>query len=152
MLKLGLGDISFRITTEPELESPESAGDSEFAKSVHQLKKTCKSVWNWCQVIISVRPRTTKVYEGEQSLGQCSYKDRQDFIDNSGYYEDMIHGATDDLNRQIKKKVVELVETGAFKDNESIAADLLSLADGENDDLGVLMRKAAKALRFEYTD
>ena len=64
----------------------------------------------------------------------------------------MIKEAMDDLNRQIKKKVVELVETGAFRDNESIANDLESLADGEDDYLGVLMRKAAKALRFEYTD
>ena len=152
MLKLGLGDISFRITPEPEFESPESAGDSEFAKSVNQLKKTCKSVWNWCQVVVSVRPRKTKVYEGEQSLGQCSYKDKQDFIDNSGYYEDMIKDATADLNQQIKRKITELVETGAFKDNESIAKDLESLADGESDYLGSLLKKAAKALRFEYTD
>ena len=59
---------------------------------------------------------------------------------------------TDDLNKLIKKKVTELVETGAFNDNESIAKDLESLADGESDYLGALMTRAAKALRFEYTD
>lgn len=152
MLKLGLKDVSFRITTEPEFESPESAGDKEFARAVNKLKSTCRSIWNWCQVIVNVRPRCTKVFEGENSLGQCSYKNRQDFVQNSGYYEDMVKEAIIDLNRQIKKRTNELVETGAFKDNESIAKDLESLADGENDYLGVLMRKAAKALRFEYTE
>jgi hypothetical protein len=152
MLKLGLDDISSTITTESEFESPESAGDKDFADAVRTLRSTCRSVWNWCQVVVCVRPRNTKVYQGEQSLGQCSYKNKQDYIDNSGYYEDMIKEATDDLNRQIKKKIVELVETGAFNDNESIAKDLESLADGESDYLGVLLRKAAKALRFEYID
>ena len=44
--------------------------------------------WAWCTVAVTVRFRD--YLEHTEYLGGCSYASRQDFVDNSGYYEDMV--------------------------------------------------------------
>jgi len=54
------------------------------------------------------------------------------------YYNDMVNDAIRDL------------EKGLQAHYESVASDLDSLADGEDDELGALLTQAAGGLRMKY--
>ncbi len=56
--------------------------------------------WAWCTVKVGC---SYKGQEGTAYLGQCSYKDRKDFKDNSGYYEDMKQESFDDLINSLNR-------------------------------------------------
>jgi len=55
--------------------------------------------WAWCTVHISVE---WKGFFGHSYLGCCSYKSEKDFVENSGYYADMVQEALSDLNCTIQ--------------------------------------------------
>jgi hypothetical protein len=57
-------------------------------------------IWAWCSVRVSAK---FKGREGTDYLGCCSYKDKADFVKNSGYYEDMKRSAYDDLINSLKE-------------------------------------------------
>lgn len=53
--------------------------------------------WAWCDVEVKV------MFEGLEAsdhLGACSYKSKQDFVTNSGYYDDMVDTCLDEINRK----------------------------------------------------
>ena len=52
------------------------------------LKELEYNQWVWCCIEIQGE---FKGIMFSDYLGACSYKDEKDFIDNSGYYEDMIN-------------------------------------------------------------
>jgi len=54
--------------------------------------------WAWCTVEV----RATTIMDGDvviasDWIGCCTYGGAQDFIENSGYYEDMVEQATGEL-------------------------------------------------------
>jgi hypothetical protein len=51
-------------------------------------------VWAWACVTVTAR---WKGLEGVDHLGACSYRDERDFIQSSGYYEEMKKEAYADL-------------------------------------------------------
>lgn len=54
--------------------------------------------WGWCTVVVTARFKDDPTAaSGVDYLGCCSYTSKQDFIDNSGYYEDMVQRAVEDL-------------------------------------------------------
>lgn len=53
-------------------------------------------VWAWCQVEIEVTDNDTGRTAREYLAG-CNYADEQDFIENSGYYEDMVENCKREL-------------------------------------------------------
>jgi len=56
--------------------------------------------WAWCCARISIN------FFGEvfsEYLSECSFKDSQDFITNSGYYEDMLDSLVDQVIDYIEK-------------------------------------------------
>ncbi len=57
-------------------------------------------VWAWASVRVVAQ---YKGFEGHAYLGGCCYDDEQDFINNSGYYEDMCIEAKEDLLKQLKR-------------------------------------------------
>ena len=107
-----------------------------FGSAVREMRKENRR-WGWCQVTVMVKLLKGPVHlRGYAYLGECSYKSRQDFIDNSGYYEDMVKDAIADLQREYNAHCRDLAD------------HLNDLADGQDDDLGQLLTQAASALEL----
>jgi hypothetical protein len=68
-----------------------------FVDAVHEMTDK-HGLWGWCQVTVTVRLGPLK---GESHMGDCSYESDEDFIQNSGYYEDMVGKAIADLQKSI---------------------------------------------------
>lgn len=62
-------------------------------------------IWAWCCVEVRAvwRPEGVNFHvEGSDFLGACSYRDEQDFREDSLYFEDMVEQAVEDVNRQLE--------------------------------------------------
>lgn len=61
--------------------------------------------WAWCStsVIAKWTDPEGNEFEGSDHLGGCSYKSKQDFMQPGGYYDDMKHGAYDELIKAMRK-------------------------------------------------
>jgi len=148
-----------QITVEPveEYITPEEAGKDcapGYAEAVYEMQRQYNSPWNWCTVKVTAKVPMLEAL-GVQYLGCCSYKDKKDFIENSGYYEDMVMEAIAQLHDNIYNSVGVLRECGIFDlfaDHSQIIKDLEDLADGRDDDLGELLMRAVRALRLQYGD
>ena len=57
-------------------------------------------VWAWCEITVRV---TWKGHTGGAYLWGCSYRDEQDFIENSGYFDEMVTEALENLNGEVKE-------------------------------------------------
>ena len=68
-----------------------------FVDAVHDMIKK-HGLWGWCQVTVTVR---LGPLEGESHMGGCSYESEDDFIQSSGYYDDMVSDAIADLQNSI---------------------------------------------------
>ena len=94
-------EVTISVAAEEEHSSirraaKETGREEDFIIAVHENQK--KSVYGWC----TVRVRASyKGFQGNDYLGQCSYSSKEDFINNSGYYEQMVAQAIDDLNKNI---------------------------------------------------
>ena len=87
----------FCLTEDSQIEGNASAIDPETDKQIaNNIRQQLESGndWAWCTVKVEAR---WKGEIGVDYLGCCSYKSYQDFIDNSGYYEDMKQIAYNDL-------------------------------------------------------
>lgn len=79
-----------------------------FVESVQEnLKKSRR--WGWCTVAItaSIKFGDRKI-EATTYLGACSYISKQDFIENSGYYEQMVTEAVEGLESYVDTYVKSL--------------------------------------------
>lgn len=143
--------IKIIVTPLPEYDTPEEAGKDSpgYAKAVREIQEKHGDDWNWCTAEVIATVPDLGIC-GVKTLGHCCYINEQDFIKNSGYYEDMVMEAIAELHDELGKHVNNLREAGIFDDHFEIAAELESLADGEDDDLGHLLTRAAGALRLLY--
>lgn len=78
-----------------------SGNDAEDKKCEDNILRKLRNgnVWAWALV------KVTASYKGLEAidyLGCCSYKDEKDFIENSGYYEDMKQTTYNELIDQMK--------------------------------------------------
>jgi hypothetical protein len=98
-------DIKITIETLPEDIHPYDRYSEIMSKEECNklFQKSKRNPWHWCVVKI------TGYYKGLESepeyLGSCSYKSQKDFIENSGYYEDMVNTILTDLNNQVQEIV-----------------------------------------------
>jgi hypothetical protein len=81
----------------PETEGPEgffATGDdrADAATVADILDRMEYNDWAWCVASVSLSWNGLRETE---YLGACSYSSRQDFIENSGYYLDMVHDAAE---------------------------------------------------------
>jgi len=68
-------------------------------------------IWAWATVrVVAEYDGIDDVY-GDDYLGCCTYDDEYDFRANSGYYDDMIRRACDDLREKLEK-IVSVVGEG----------------------------------------
>jgi len=73
----------------------------DFKDAVKAMQKKSKR-WGWCSVKVTASLPGVPDVEGVDYLGACSYASRQDFIDNSGYYQDMVKTATAELDKELE--------------------------------------------------
>jgi hypothetical protein len=73
-------------------------------KQINELMERAESnEWEWCdvEVLAEYTDENGTEYSASEYLGACSYKSRQDFIKNSGYYDDMLQTVTEDIMKQL---------------------------------------------------
>ena len=70
-------------------------------------------IWAWCTVKVTV---SGYGLIGTDYLGACCYLSGKDFIDNSGYFEDMLSIAIDDLQAQVDQANNAAPKIAALKD------------------------------------
>lgn len=104
-------DVTITVTPEQEDITPQDYfnsidGNTEVATAIEQQIATGNS-YAWCTIEVQC---TFKQLVATEYLGCCNYKSEQDFIDNSGYYQDMVNACLADLNNQIAEIVAVVIE------------------------------------------
>lgn len=111
MLKITKNDVRIRIEAEEELDSFSHAAKEcapGFEEAVKSMLKKSKR-WGWCCVKVTVNLKNgPTLIEGTSYLGHCSYSSRSDFIENSGYYDQMVDDAIEDLAKNLNSHIEKL--------------------------------------------
>jgi hypothetical protein len=91
-----IAEVEWSIEVEPESMPVEDMFGEEDRESLDKIyaEMDAGNVWAWAAVSVKGR---WKGLESSRYIGGCSYKDQQDFIDNSGYYEDLKEEVRSDL-------------------------------------------------------
>lgn len=87
----------YTYTAEPE-HDPVCWHFEDEEQALQTLRAAAESDWGWCTVKCTV---TCGTLESVTYLGCCSYESCDDFLQNSGYAEDMATEALADLADQI---------------------------------------------------
>lgn len=94
-----LSNIHITVEAMPESEHPRGYfSDSRDVEHVCELAR--RTEWGWCTVKVTAKWNGIKHSE---FLGACSYESEDDFIKNSGYFEDMKKEAIDCLFAELNK-------------------------------------------------
>lgn len=129
--------VKITVRAEEEIESVEHYAKDcvpGFLEAVRAVRRKSRR-WGWCTVAVTAKLRKgPQNIEGVAYLGCCSYYSKQDFIDNSGCYSQMVDDAIADLQRAYNSHL------------EDVSDQLKDLADGEDDELGQLLTKASDAI------
>ena len=75
------------------------ADDPDLIAAFARAEAVC-ALWGWCCVRVKVCVPDTALF-GDAYLGECSYASEKDFIETSGYYDQMVQDAVTDLNDKI---------------------------------------------------
>lgn len=121
-ISVKLEDCIIRVEAHPEeisideyaktLDNPQEAN-----KDIRERRKRNRQ-WGWCMVQVTVQKKLHPDIAGTEHMGCCSYENKQDFIENSGYYEDMLKEALDGANRAVYEKyceVQDLIDDGILE-------------------------------------
>lgn len=94
-------EVKFSVSMTEETDPPDEKmiEDAECRKWIRDQLDSGNQ-WAWCMVV--VRAQWNK-FQGEATLGCCSYKSQEDFVQNSGYYEDLCMEAMNDLQESLEK-------------------------------------------------
>lgn len=85
-----------------------ASGDDSYDKEIEDeiiSRVNDGDVWAWAFVIVRASWHN---YSGQDSLGGCSYKNEEDFVNSDGYYEQMVTTAINDLNNNLAKMYEEI--------------------------------------------
>lgn len=93
------GDIEIEVIPHEEFQSPFDMYDQEVAQDIADMADNY-GIWGWCT--IEVKATWNGMISESDYLGGCSYKDEEDFLKNSGYYEEMKSTAISDLKKELK--------------------------------------------------
>lgn len=93
----------------PDWERPDDNEDDALAhdEMMRNIDRRLRQgdLWAYCHVAVSAvwdNPNTGRRYVGRDTLGGCSYEDMRDFMENSGYFDDMVREAWDALQKNVK--------------------------------------------------
>ena len=105
-VQIEANEIEWAVTPLPEIELPEDcfACDTETDKAICQrIREDAEwNEWAWCCVEIKGQ---WNGLEAVAYLGACSYENKQSFIENSGYYEDLRQQVIEQLQGQAQRIV-----------------------------------------------
>lgn len=90
---------------------------ADFVESIKEMRKKSKK-WGWCTVCVTAKLKDDVNIRGNNYLGCCSYDNKNDFIQNSGYYEQMVEEAIGDAQGEYDAKRAEfqeLLDNGVFE-------------------------------------
>ena len=109
MIDINKDGYTYRLSVEPEMDGPEGYFDSGIpeydAADVADIRERMEwSEWAWCVVRVECFRDDVPEVTAVDYLGACSYDDTQDFIANSGYFDDMC--AT--TRAEVDKRLTEL--------------------------------------------
>lgn len=79
-----------------------ASGDDELdTKTENEILERLENgdIWAWAHVVVKAK---WEGHEGEDSLGGCSYKSEEDFVQAGDYYNDMKDVALDDLKTNVE--------------------------------------------------
>ena len=85
-------EITYTLECQPDFEDYRgncSAIDEETDQAAEEWIREeleAGNEWAWCSVKVTAR---WKGFKGEDYLGGCSYRSREDFMEPGGYYDDM---------------------------------------------------------------
>jgi len=90
--------LTINIEAQEEDETPEQSekrtGSMKgYAKAVRENMKKAEGRWGWCCVKVEATIHSKPTRFGTSYLGNCSYLSAQDFIKNSGYFQQMVDDA-----------------------------------------------------------
>ena len=103
---LNASDVVFTMEAEEDdcevrgnaMASGDDTYDSEVENEI-LARLNVGDIWAWASVLVTATDSKTGL-TGHDYLRSCSYKHAADFIQTSGYYEDMKHTALDNLNQE----------------------------------------------------
>lgn len=112
--EITIDDVQFTIQHREEDIPPEFALKDMKANDPERYRNTVTNIrqsldygneWAWCYVTVTgtFGPLTAK-----QHLGGCSYDNQTDFIESSGYWNDMRREVVTELNEQARQLVALL--------------------------------------------
>ncbi len=81
------------------MASGDNAADEACAVEI-EAQLDSGNEWAWCAIRVTVK---WNGLTGMDFLGCCSYRGKDDFIKNSGYYLDMVNSALDEVTAQAEK-------------------------------------------------
>ena len=86
----------------PEQSEKRTGSMKGYAKCVRENLKTAEGRWGWCIVKITVLGGWLRQssYGTPNYLSNCSYQSAQDFIKNSGYFQQMVDEAVAEATAQ----------------------------------------------------
>ncbi len=97
---------------EPNWEVPNDPIDRQRHHAMmRRIRRRLEAGDNWAYGSVFVVAKYTdpndpeRVFWGDDNLGGCSYKDRNDFMRNSGYFEDMKANAYEELKKNFDKGI-----------------------------------------------
>lgn len=119
--RLTLDDLDFRVSAEMEYISPEQSMKGStpeevknFCDAVKEVRKKATGAWGWCCVKVTGVLKGDMAYDlndgngafaASDYLGCCSYENKQHFIEESGYYDDMCKNILAEVQKQLDGQV-----------------------------------------------
>lgn len=104
--------IKIKMVATPELDynMKEALSESGTPEFIAELQKRVNNgdVWAWASVEVQAVHVESGVKGEKNYMGGCSYKDSDDFEDNSGYYDDMKSTAIKSLNDELVRVIKAL--------------------------------------------
>lgn len=115
-------DVTFDVVAEKENISPKASMATcskeeidNFVAAVKEVRKKSLT-WGWCCVRVTAK---YKSFTGDAYLGGCSYTSKDDFINNSGYMQQLCAEALHNLNEEIQLKFKPLEDLVIIKNIEN---------------------------------
>lgn len=97
---MNMADMTIELRAEPDDLTPKQAERihgfaAGFAEAVQAVKKKATGRWGWCTVVVCV---TIGKRTAERTLGGSSYESETDFVQNSGYFMDLVNECLAEIN------------------------------------------------------
>lgn len=109
--------LVFTLHAEPEEQTPEEVEEKDglvnFAqkiREVQQLEST--GLWGWCTAVVTAQlmsddPVPLELDREETTLGQCCYHSAADFVQSSGYFDQMCQEAIQEIQKRAEERATK---------------------------------------------